>query len=29
MVANGFKINERDKFVYIKETKNGYIILCF
>ena len=28
MVANGFRINERDKCVYVKNTENGYIILC-
>ena len=28
MLSNGFKINECDKCVYIKETKNGYVTLC-
>ena len=28
MITNGFKINECDKCVYIKDTKNDYIILC-
>ena len=28
MITNGFKINECDKCVYIKDTKNGYVILC-
>ncbi|PKI59003.1 hypothetical protein CRG98_020571 [Punica granatum] len=28
MISKGFKINECDKCVYIKETENGYIILC-
>ena len=28
MITNGFKINECDKCVYIKETTNGYVILC-
>ena len=28
MVANGFRINECDKCVYVKNTENGYIILC-
>ena len=28
MITNGFKINECDKCVYIKEIENGYIILC-
>ena len=28
MITNGFKINECDKCVYIKDTKNWYVILC-
>ena len=28
MLANDFKINECDKCVYVKDTKNCYIILC-
>ena len=28
MITNGFKINECDKCVYIKDTENGYFILC-
>ena len=28
MVANGFRINECDKYVYVKNTKNDYVILC-
>ena len=28
MVENGFKINECDNCVYVKDTKNGYVILC-
>lgn len=28
MFANWFTINECDKSVYVKDTKNGYIILC-
>ena len=28
MLANDFKINECDKCVYVKDTKNFYIILC-
>ena len=28
MITNGFKINEYDKYVYIKETTNDYVILC-
>lgn len=27
MKENGFKINECDKCVYVKDTKNGYVIL--
>lgn len=27
MMWDGFKINEYDKCVYVKETKNSYIIL--
>ncbi|KAH9750232.1 hypothetical protein KPL71_013800 [Citrus sinensis] len=28
MITSGFKINECDKCVYVKETENGYVILC-
>ena len=28
MITNGFKINECDKCVYIKDTKNDYVIRC-
>ncbi|KAA3469055.1 dynamin-related protein 4C-like [Gossypium australe] len=28
MMANGFKINEYDKYVYVKPTDIGYIIIC-
>ena len=28
MITNDFKINECDKCVYVKETKNSYVILC-
>ena len=28
MVGNGFKINECNKCVYVKDTKNGHVILC-
>ena len=28
MITNRFKINKCDKCVYIKDTKNGYVILC-
>lgn len=28
IVSSGFKINDCDKCVYIKETRNGYAILC-
>ena len=28
MLANGFKINECDKCVYVNDTGNGYVILC-
>ena len=28
MLANNFKINECDKCVYVKDTKNDYVILC-
>ena len=27
MTENGFKINECDKCIYIKDTENGYVIL--
>ena len=29
MMSNGFRINECDKCVYIKDTANGYVIVCF
>lgn len=28
MLSSGFKINECDKCVYVKDTKDGYVILC-
>ena len=28
MMSNGFKINECDKCVYIKNTNKGYVIVC-
>ena len=28
MMANGLKINECDKCVYVKSTKDNYVILC-
>ncbi|KAH9751211.1 hypothetical protein KPL71_014192 [Citrus sinensis] len=28
MITSGFKINKCDKCVYVKETENGYVILC-
>ena len=28
MITSGFKINECDKCVYVKDTENGYVILC-
>ena len=28
MMSNGFRINEYNKCVYIKDTTNGYVILC-
>jgi len=28
MLSNGFKINECDKCVYVKNTKNEYVIIC-
>ena len=28
MLANDLKINECDKCVYVKDTENGYVILC-
>ena len=28
MMSNGFRINECDKCVYIKDTTNGYVIVC-
>ena len=28
MLSNGFKINEYNKCVYVKDTKDGYVILC-
>ena len=28
MMLHGFKINECDKCVYVKDTKHGYVIVC-
>lgn len=28
MMAKSFKINKCDKCIYVKEIKNGYVILC-
>ena len=28
MMSHGFKINECDKFVYVKEVEHGYVIVC-
>ena len=28
MMSNGFRMNECDKCVYIKDTANGYVIVC-
>ncbi|KAL6333744.1 hypothetical protein AAG906_028930 [Vitis piasezkii] len=28
MISNGFKINECDKCVYVKNTQKGYVIVC-
>ena len=28
MLSDGFKINECDKCIYVKDTENGYVILC-
>ena len=28
MISSGFKINECDKCVYVKDTNDGYVILC-
>ena len=28
MMSNGFRINECDKCVYIKDIANGYVIVC-
>ena len=28
MLSHGFKINELDKCVYVKDTKHEYIIVC-
>lgn len=28
MISNGFKINKCDKCVYVKNTEDGYVILC-
>ena len=28
MISNGFKINECDKYIYVKDTNDGYVILC-
>ena len=27
-MSNGFTINECDKYVYVKDTNNGYVIVC-
>ena len=29
MITNGFRINECDKCVYIKDTENGYVFCVF
>ena len=28
MMENGFKINEYEKCVYVKDIENGYVIFC-
>ena len=28
MMTNGFKINECDKCVYVKNTERGFVIIC-
>ena len=28
MMSNGFKISESDNSVYVKNTNNGYVIIC-
>ena len=28
MLSHGFKINECDKYVYIKDDEHGYVIVC-
>ena len=28
IISNGFKINECDKYVYVKSTDKGYVIVC-
>ena len=28
MLSNGFKINECDKFIYVKNPQRGYVIVC-
>ena len=28
MMSYGFKINECDKYVYVKDVKHGYVIVC-
>ena len=28
MMSHDFKINECDKYIYFKETKHGYVIIC-
>ena len=28
MLSNRFKINECDKYVYVKSTQRGYVIVC-
>ena len=29
MMSHDFKINEYDECVYVKDTKHGYVIVCF
>ena len=28
MMSHGFKINECDKCIYVKDVEHGYVILC-
>ena len=28
MLSHGFKINECDKYVYVKDDEHGYVIIC-